>query len=491
MRRESRAAGAGLSRAARYALAALLAATALWLGWLLSWSSVRTLLATQTAAGAAAWNEGGTPWRWQLAAPGAVVWPGTVGFESTSAAGDALSGIIPDGNADLSLNLHGRAVDLALVAGAGFRLQTQVPLRATLIGSDGPATAAFASAPILPPGGIVEFAAPEPPLRLARTLRLHLEAPPGTRVALHELMLKPRPGLRIADCTAAPDCVQPLARVATPAFFFPESLLLWRDALLRERPAILVEPQGRTAIAFTAQVRDAATGNAAWLLALAPVFAGVMSRLRRGEASRTIGLIELALVSSPWALLQWAGWPGDETPGAPGLVLGGCLLGAALLRGDPGWRWSGSRRAWTSAGVFALIAAFAIALAGLANAHDGDGFTTRPPGLREAALYAAWALLQQWILMQAIAPRLRRATGSELFGALLSGALFAALHTPNFALMVATFAAGATWAALGYRHRALLPLAVAHALAGLALVWAAPPWLLRSAEIGGRYLMAP
>jgi hypothetical protein len=491
LRRESRAAGPALSRSARFALAALFAAAALWLAWLLSWSSVRTLLASDATARAAAWERGGTPWHWRLAAPGAVIWPGSRGFEREHDTGDVLAGSIPDGNADLSLDLQGEAVDLTLVAGATLGVRTQQPVRATLIGGDGPATAALASAPVSPPGGVVSFAAPEPLLQHARTLRLHLEAPPGARVTLRELKLTPREDLHIADCTAAPSCAQPLARIATPDFVFPESLLRWRDQLLLERPASLIEPRGDGAVALAAEVRAAARGKFAWLLALTPVFVGLMSRLRRGEISRGIGLLELALVCSPWLMLQWAGWPGPESPEAPNFVLGGCLLGAALLRGDPGWRWFGTRHAWTSAGVFALIAAVAIALAAFANIDDGDGFSLRPPGLRDVVLYAAWALLQQWILMQAIVPRLRRTAGLEGFAALASGALFAALHTPNFALMVATFAAGTVWAALGLRHRALLPLALVHALAGLALVWAAPPWLLRSAEIGGRYLMAP
>lgn len=122
---------------------------------------------------------------------------------------------------------------------------------------------------------------------------------------------------------------------------------------------------------------------------------------------------------------------------------------------------------------------------------DGDGFSPRALAPDKAWQYPLWALLQQWILMHGIAPRTQNASGSAWLGALLAGALFGLLHAPNFALMIATFAAGTVWAALGYRHRALLPLVAVHVFTGLALLWAAPTWLLRSAEIGGRYLMAP
>jgi membrane protease YdiL (CAAX protease family) len=74
---------------------------------------------------------------------------------------------------------------------------------------------------------------------------------------------------------------------------------------------------------------------------------------------------------------------------------------------------------------------------------------------------------------------------------LAAGTVFALLHMPNFSLMLATLFAGSVWAWQGYRHRALLPLIATHALLGWLLVLATPAWLLRSAEIGGRFLMPP
>ena len=65
----------------------------------------------------------------------------------------------------------------------------------------------------------------------------------------------------------------------------------------------------------------------------------------------------------------------------------------------------------------------------------------------------------------------------------------APLHLPNFALMVFTFAAGSAWARSGLRHGALLPLALSHWLLGTLVVLSAPAWLLRSAEIGARFLL--
>jgi hypothetical protein len=324
----------------------------------------------------------------------------------------------------------------------------------------------------------------------ARVLRLHLDAAPGSRVSLRVLGLTPRRALEIVDCANAANCPASLARLRAPGFLFPESLLRWRDARLLSHPASIVEPRSTGAMELASDVRESATGPLAWLLGLTPVFVAIMSRLRRAPAGRGTAALELVLVFAPWLLLQWAGWPSDDTPAAPNWIFAGALAGAALLRGDA-WHWAGDARAWKAAGLFVLAALIPIAAVAIANALDSDGFTPRVLAAQKAWQYPLWVLLQQWILLRAIAPRTRSASGSAWLGALLAGAIFGLLHAPNFALMIATFAAGTAWGALGYRHRALLPLVAAHVLAGLALLWAAAPWLLRSAEIGGRYLMAP
>ena len=82
-------------------------------------------------------------------------------------------------------------------------------------------------------------------------------------------------------------------------------------------------------------------------------------------------------------------------------------------------------------------------------------------------------------------------TRNVLEAALAAGAGFGLLHLPNLSLMRATFVGGTAWAWLGQKHRALLPLAASHVVLGLAWLWLAPTWLLRSAEIGGRFLMPP
>ena len=90
-----------------------------------------------------------------------------------------------------------------------------------------------------------------------------------------------------------------------------------------------------------------------------------------------------------------------------------------------------------------------------------------------------------------IAPRMRLLLPDTRAAALACGLLFALMHAPNFALMLFTLAGGSIWAWLGQRHRALLPLAASHAVLGVWLMHVAPSWLLRSAEVGGRFLMPP
>jgi membrane protease YdiL (CAAX protease family) len=64
---------------------------------------------------------------------------------------------------------------------------------------------------------------------------------------------------------------------------------------------------------------------------------------------------------------------------------------------------------------------------------------------------------------------------------------FALMHTPNAALMLATFGGGLCWCALYLRERALLPIAVSHALSALALIALLPPNWLYSAEVSARF----
>jgi membrane protease YdiL (CAAX protease family) len=88
--------------------------------------------------------------------------------------------------------------------------------------------------------------------------------------------------------------------------------------------------------------------------------------------------------------------------------------------------------------------------------------------------YMSFCLLQQVALNSYATNRLLEVPLSRLQAALLSGAIFAALHWPNPVLVPLTFIGGAVMAWLFARERNILPLAVAQGILGTLVWWAFP-----------------
>lgn len=478
-----------------------LAAVLVVLGfWLLSWNRVSTWLEQDASRRETQWIRGEGPWRWSLDRSGDIVWPGSRGLARAGSAGAA--GQVTDGVAEFSLALRGTTIDLALVDSVVLLGEFSAPARVLVLGNTRDRTFVVAEAQV--PAGEAPMqlvpAAIEPGVLDA--LRLRVETAPGSRIALRRFALLPPRDLVVGSCAAAAtvqatlaQCPHPVAALRAPASLRPEPVLLWRDELLARRPGALV----RTGDAATRATPLAApqrlegplgTGIAIALVAL-PLLVAATSRMRRAPSPRR-ALVELALVLAPWFLLLWGGWPSDDDEASISLLLLSSIVAALALRSvATDWTWRGDARAWRASLWLVVFALPLLAATALANAWDGDGLVPRPFAAAKFWQYPPWAVLQQVLLMHAITPRLRLATRSDAAAALAAGAVFGLLHLPNLSLMLATFVVGTAWAWLGQKHRALLPLAASHVVLGLAWLWLAPTWLLRSAEIGGRFLMPP
>lgn len=473
----------------------LLAVAALLLAgfWLTSQLTVSVWLAREAKLRQADWAQGLSPWRWDFRDPASVVRPGSHGLDDARITPEGLDLTLPgDGIASLSLNLRDGRVDAGAVRLARIEVEGDAPFRLILLAAtDGGISdwaehrfdAGHHAADLAL--GTPETTGKEAPLPI-HGLHLRIESTPNARLHLERLALRVPPCADPA-CTSLSHRLQPTAT--------PERLLAERDRILAEWPALRVEPGGRFG--------DIARAIAAVVPPLPALWRGLPGAIallvlvalgRRAQARRPQPRTffhpgrELALtLGLPLALLL-AGWPARETPAGLSLSFAGCLLALALfpLAEPARWRWLGDRRAWRSALAFTAICALLIApLAAL------DGGAAAPRDSSRFLRYPLWALAQQWLLLAAIAPRLRAILADERLAALACGAVFGLLHAPNFALMAFTCAGGTAWAWLGWRHRALLPLAASHAALGLWLTQIAPTWLLRSAEIGGRFLMAP
>lgn len=467
--------------------------------WALSQTVVSTWLERDALQRASWWRDGRTPWQWNFAEAGTVIGPGSIGIEvlARNAGGLRLRAAAPA--AGIALALRGEYIDPALVTAAELVLQSDTALRAVLTGErDGmyPVWAAVdvaggdTGAMRIPLGDIGEL-----PLH---GLQLRIETAADAEIHIASLALLPAQQLSPGECATFPAvddtlraCPVRLARFIAPSMATTDRLLWWRDQLLAQRPgAVVTAALGSLSLAtWLPAMPMPALPKVFVALACLAFFVAAGLRWRGGAKTRRSAAFELVLVLLVPVALLAAGWPGDDVPMTIAVVFV-LSLATALMLGDPDadWRWFGDAAAWRASAIFTLMAGVLLVALGLWLSQDAGARTLTPDRYWR---YPLWSALQQWLLIRTIAPRTRRVFARQAHAALAAGALFALLHLPNFGLMLATFIGGTAWAWLGYRHRTLLPLIASHAALGLLLVGHLPPWLLRSAEVGGRYLMAP
>jgi membrane protease YdiL (CAAX protease family) len=169
----------------------------------------------------------------------------------------------------------------------------------------------------------------------------------------------------------------------------------------------------------------------------------------------------------------------------PILLVLGLSLWRAARTGEWGLRRAAFGPALRKAAAVTLPAVALILAAGaaLGTLHDRRDF------LGNLTALVIWGGGQQFALQtvllreaQAVAPR--RAI-------LLAAAVFAAIHLPNPFLVPATFAGALAWCSIYSRHPNILPLALSHALATLAVLYAFDDELTGRLRIGAAYLPEP
>jgi hypothetical protein len=261
-----------------------------------------------------------------------------------------------------------------------------------------------------------------------------------------------------------------------------------RNAVYTALPAAILIPEGAFDETFARARRMTTAGLHATPVStrwqLVALFGAVLliARLRPPRNARWRAFIEILLtIAAPmWLII------GGDSAGAtwlsPQRVLIGFTVAYAISLSWPRvWHWNGSAQAWLLA---AAVVAFALLIALVLHAADGP---PAPPGWRHIVRYLGWALLQQYLICAVCAERWRTVTSST-YAAVYLGALgFALLHTPNAALMLATFIGGLCWCAIYLRHRALLPLAFSHAASAVLLSSLLPADILHSAEVSVRF----
>jgi membrane protease YdiL (CAAX protease family) len=135
-----------------------------------------------------------------------------------------------------------------------------------------------------------------------------------------------------------------------------------------------------------------------------------------------------------------------------------------------------------------LAAGLALVAVGLADRlHTLHTPTTLASTVLHFAGYALWATVQEIILQCFFLARSVRLIGNATLAAIFSACLFSVAHLPNPVLAVITLVCGVA-ACLFYLHyRNVWPLAVAHALLGIAIAITIPADLDHNMRVGVGY----
>jgi membrane protease YdiL (CAAX protease family) len=155
----------------------------------------------------------------------------------------------------------------------------------------------------------------------------------------------------------------------------------------------------------------------------------------------------------------------------------------ALRRREWGFDWTAVRGAaglatpWTAAAVIGIGVAGAMA----GTIHDRRDF------LGTFLALVAWGGAQQWVLQTAVLRDAQRAAGRQA-GIGIAALLFGLVHMPNVFLTVMTTIGALIWCAIYDRYPNIVPLAVSHALATLAILYAFDEAITGRLRIGASYL---
>jgi membrane protease YdiL (CAAX protease family) len=160
-------------------------------------------------------------------------------------------------------------------------------------------------------------------------------------------------------------------------------------------------------------------------------------------------------------------------------------LGAwhAARTGEWGLAPAALRPGMRAAALFTVPAVLALLAAGAAagTLHD------RRFSLSQLAALVVWGGAQQWVLQTVVLREAQRAT-SRRAGVLMAALLFSGVHLPNPFLTAMTFAGALAWGAIYDRYPNVIPLALSHSIATLAVLYAFDDALTGGLRIGHAHL---
>lgn len=203
--------------------------------------------------------------------------------------------------------------------------------------------------------------------------------------------------------------------------------------------------------------------------------------------SRRRDLLELAGIYGLILLVIWTPHPYERTMWCIAAIVTVAVIAVSFEGLEPmGLCTANLRRSLWGAGLAAGLALAAVALA--ERMHTLHAPPTLSSSLTHFVGYALWATVQEIILQCFFLMRSLRLVGNAGLAACLSACLFVAAHLPNPVLTAITLVLGLAACSFYLYYRNVWPLALAHALLGIAIAITIPPNLDHNMRVGMSYL---
>jgi membrane protease YdiL (CAAX protease family) len=208
---------------------------------------------------------------------------------------------------------------------------------------------------------------------------------------------------------------------------------------------------------------------------------------RAAARGKRRNLVELAI---PYALILAVCWTPRPWQRFLWLVAAASVVVVTAISFD-GLEAMGLRRAnffrslWVVGAAFVAAAAAVLAAAWLHTLHIPN---TPFLFLKTYWAYALWACVQQFLLLGFFLPRLLRLLPGASSAAAVAAVIFAAAHLPSPILTSVTLLWGFAACLLFLRYRNLYPLALAHAIFGIAIGITVPGPVDHNMRVGLGYL---
>lgn len=182
---------------------------------------------------------------------------------------------------------------------------------------------------------------------------------------------------------------------------------------------------------------------------------------------------------------MWVADPLVDVPG-PWVVLPVVIIIAlCIAHNRKSGEWGFSSRAFLPALLWSIALTVPLVAALWFTGHAIGPTPIRRAPLLDFLYVIVWGGAQQFVLQTVI---LREAQKVARRGAvLLAAALFASLHLPNPFLVIVTFTGGLAWCWIYARHPNILPLAVSHAAATVAIQMSFSAEVTAALRTGWRY----